>query len=185
MKKFLLPLLLVGLLWSGTGFAQTTTFTPNLNLGLPPAAPGTWGAQLNQNFTILDGAAGGAFAGNLAFTADISPAQITANQNDYNPTDLTTASTLRLSTDASRNITGIAGGSDGRLLLIHNIGSFNVVLVNASSLSADVNRFALSGDLTLGPSQGVILQYDSTSSRWRASRVRRRRACAAGICARP
>ncbi len=46
----------------------------------------------------------------FALTGDISPSQITSNQNDYNPTGLSGASTLRLSTDASRNITGLQGG---------------------------------------------------------------------------
>jgi len=100
---------------------------------------------------------------------DISPSQITSNQNDYNPTGLSTASTLRLSTDASRNITGLQGGSDGRIVNIVNVGSFNIVLKDDDgSTSTAGNRFALSGDITLAPDDGVILQYDSTSSRWRA-----------------
>ncbi len=39
-------------------------------------------------------------------TGDISPSQITADQNDYNPTGLANASVLRLSTNASHNLTG-------------------------------------------------------------------------------
>jgi len=44
----------------------------------------------------------------VALQGDISPAQITSNQNDYNPTGLATAGVLRLSSDAARNVTGIA-----------------------------------------------------------------------------
>jgi hypothetical protein len=58
----------------------------------------------------------------------ISPTQITSNQNDYNPTGLRTASLLRLSTDASRNITSIQTGSSGRVILINNVSSFNIVI---------------------------------------------------------
>lgn len=106
--------------------------------------------------------------GDFALSGDISPSQITANQNDYNPTGLATAAVLRLSTDASRNITSIAGGSDGRILIIHNIGSFNIVLKDDDGATGTAaNRFALSGDVTLAPDQCAILQYDSTSSRWR------------------
>jgi hypothetical protein len=47
----------------------------------------------------------------FGLSGDISPAQITANQNDYNPTSLSTSSVLRLNTDASRNITGLAGNT--------------------------------------------------------------------------
>ena len=104
----------------------------------------------------------------LALQGDISPAQITSNQNDYNPTGLADAAVLRLSTDASRNITSIAGGADGRILIIHDVGSFNIVLKDDDGATGTVaNRFALNGDVTLGSDQGAILQYDSTSSRWR------------------
>lgn len=105
---------------------------------------------------------------NIAFAGDISPSQITTNQNDYNPTGLSTAAVLRLSTDASRNITGLAGGADGRVIIIANVGSFNIVLTDSDTNSTAANRFDLSGDYTLQPSQVVVLLYDSTSSRWRA-----------------
>jgi hypothetical protein len=100
-------------------------------------------------------------------TGDITPSQITANQNDYNPTGLSTASTLRLSTDAAREITGLAGGSDGRIIIIHNGGSNDLTLKDESASSSAANRFALSEDLILAADKSAILQYDSTSSRWR------------------
>lgn len=104
----------------------------------------------------------------FALSGDISPAQITANQNDYNPTGLADASVLRLSTDASRNITSIAGGADGRVLLILNVGSNNLVLKDDDGATGTAgNRFAFSGDVTLAGDQGAIIWYDSTSSRWR------------------
>lgn len=105
--------------------------------------------------------------GTFKLSGDISPAQITSNQNDYNPTGLSTASVLRLNTDASRNITGLQGGADGRIVVIVNVGSFNIVLKDADSGSSAANRFALSSDITLAPDDGVILQYDSTSTVWR------------------
>lgn len=104
----------------------------------------------------------------LTLSGDISPTQLTANINDWAPTGFSTASTIRLSTDASRNITGIASGSDGRVIILHNIGSQDAVLINESASSTAANRFALGGDLTLSPSYSVTLRYDSTSSRWRA-----------------
>lgn len=110
----------------------------------------------------------GAAISAFALTADITPAQITANTNDYAPTGLATASTLRLSTDALRDLTGLTGGSDGRLMIVHNVGSNALVLKNESASSTAANRFALGGaDVTLAASQSVTLQYDSTSSRWR------------------
>ena len=106
----------------------------------------------------------------FSLSGDLTPPQITANQNDYNPTNLDTASVLRLDTDASRNITGIVPPSpdDGRILVIHNIGSNNLSLVDDFFLSAAANRFALSGNIVLEPDDAVTLQYDTTTNRWRA-----------------
>lgn len=66
-----------------------------------------------------------------------SPAQITANQNDYDPGYV---DVLRLSTDASRNISGFSGGQEGRILHVRNRGSNNIVLLNDSVLSLAGNR---------------------------------------------
>lgn len=105
-------------------------------------------------------------SGTVSFAADISPAQITGNQDDYSPTGVSGASVLRLSTDASRDITGITGGDDGRVLFIFNIGGFNIVLKNDVTSTA-ANRFLFPADITLAPNEGIGLMYDSTSSRWR------------------
>ncbi len=100
----------------------------------------------------------------------ISPSQITANQNNYNPSGLSGAVQLRLNSDASRNITGLAGGAGGRLLMVANIGSTDIVLVNQSASSTAGNRFLFAdGDRTLTADESVLLRYDGTSSRWRAA----------------
>ena len=54
MKKFLFCLILFGIFQFPSFAEAQTTYTPNLNLALPPAAPGTWGEQYNNNFTTLD-----------------------------------------------------------------------------------------------------------------------------------
>jgi hypothetical protein len=100
----------------------------------------------------------------------LAPAQITANQDNYSPTNLYKTSVLRLTTDASRDITGIvpgpAGRVDGRILFIYNVGGFNIVLKNDVTSTA-ANRFLFPADITLAPNEGIGLMYDSTSSRWR------------------
>lgn len=106
--------------------------------------------------------------GKLDLTDDITTAPITSNQNDYNPTDLTRATALRLSSDASRDITGLQGVRDGRVLILHNVGSNPIVLKDESLSSTDAYRFALSADVTLNADQSMLLQYDTTSARWRA-----------------
>ncbi len=97
----------------------------------------------------------------------LSPAQITSNQNDYAPASFSTASMLRLDTDAARELTGLAGGTTGRVIDVHYIGATTLTLKDESASSAAANRFALPADLVLGPDMSVRLVYDGTSSRWR------------------
>lgn len=131
-----------------------SAFTPSLEILVAGDVPATLnGVTVSQTF---------------ALSGDISPSQITTNVNNYNPTGLSTATVLRLYTDASRNITGLAGGADGRVLRIENYGSFDIVLKNQSASSTAANRFALISDLTIVPNTVVELQYDSTTSRWYA-----------------
>ena len=109
-------------------------------------------------------------SGYLALDASLTPSTITSNQNNYAPTGINTASSLRLATDASRNITGIPNGgaiANGRVLVINNIGSFDIVLTDEDASSTAANRFALGDDYTIGPSQAVTLIYDTSASRWR------------------
>lgn len=103
----------------------------------------------------------------INLTGIISPSQITSDQNNYNPSGLSTSSEIRLSSDASRTITGISGGGAGRIIFISNVGSNPIVFSNENSSSSASNRFILSADLTLLSNQSTIIKYDSTSSRWR------------------
>ncbi|MGL5830926.1 MAG: choice-of-anchor Q domain-containing protein, partial [Candidatus Altimarinota bacterium] len=114
-------------------------------------------------------APGVAVGEDFALTGDISPAQLTANQNDYNPTGLDTASVIRISGDTSfRTITGIAGGADGRIIKLHNIGTSTILLANRNTGSTATNRFDFGGnDVPLFPGDLLSLQYDSTSGFWR------------------
>ena len=98
----------------------------------------------------------------------ISPSQITADQDNYAPTGLSTANTLRLNSDAARNITGLTAGSSGEVKVIHNVGSFAITLKDESASSTAANRFALTADLEVAADAMVVLQYDGTSARWRA-----------------
>lgn len=102
----------------------------------------------------------------MMFINSATPSQITANQNNYQPSKSTL---LRLSTDASRNITGLKGGVRGRVLIIINVGSNNLVLQDENASSDAGNRIAThsGGDITLGAEDGALLWYDVTSLRWR------------------
>jgi len=101
-------------------------------------------------------------------TGVISPTQLAANTNDWAPTNFATTYVVRATTDAARDLTGIAGGAAGRQILLANVGGFDLVLKHDVTSTA-ANRFYLpnSADLTLSPNDAVTLWYDTTSSRWR------------------
>jgi len=107
------------------------------------------------------------FAAKLFFDAD-SPAQITADQDDYNPGNKIVS---RLSSDATRIISGIAGGATYQVRVLVNIGSFDITLGHEDTGSSAANRIAsvTASDLTLGPAKLALLVYDATSTRWRAA----------------
>lgn len=98
--------------------------------------------------------------------APLTPSQITGNQNDYAPTGHATAAQFRLSTDASREITGLAGGAAGRVVRVLNVGAQYIVLKNESASSTAANRFTLGADVTIPAGYALELQYDGTTSRW-------------------
>ena len=99
-----------------------------------------------------------------------TPAQITADQNNYAiPTGSSGRMVHRLSTDASRTITGILNEATGDAIWIVNIGSFDLVLAhqNVGSLAANRIISPTGFDLTLGLDEAAQLWYDQLTIRWR------------------
>lgn len=98
-----------------------------------------------------------------------TPAQITSDQNNYNPSSVvcSTSTTLLINSDAARSITGIAGGAAGCDLFLVNNGSFTISLKDASASSTAGNRFDLGGDFSLLSKSAAHLKYDANASRWR------------------
>lgn len=103
----------------------------------------------------------------LKFSSVLTPAQVTSNQNDYNPTGLSAAAIVRISSDAARSITGLTTGSDDPMLILTNIGAFTITLKNEDVASTAANRFLFGSDLALAADESVWLTYDNTSLRWR------------------
>jgi hypothetical protein len=118
---------------------------------------------------LLDRATGSTKVGSGFFLAgNISPPQITADQNDYDPAGLSTASVLRLASDAARKITGLAGGLDGRLIVLENVGANAITIAkDDGATSTAANRFAFSFDVVLAPNQAALVKYDGAAARWR------------------
>lgn len=110
------------------------------------------------------------FAAAIRESGVISPSQLTANTDNWNPTSLDAARIIRVSTDASRNLTGIAAQPAGTRLLIHNVGDFDLVLKHEVTSTA-ANRIRCPGgvDLTLATEDAAELWYDNSSGRWRVA----------------
>lgn len=108
---------------------------------------------------------------NAVVQTTISPPQLTANQNNYEPTGWALADVLRVSTDASRIITGFNSLSATQSVkTIVNVGSNDLVLAHEDGSSADINRILTldSLSLTVEPKQAVTIYYDPTTQRWRS-----------------
>jgi hypothetical protein len=118
------------------------------------------------------------------FGPEIAPAQITADQNNYNPTGFADASIVLLATDVSRNITGLVRPPVNSILFkktIINVGNFDVVLKFNDAGSAEGNRIfpSTAADLTLSPTEAALFYYDTftffagagTIGGWRAFKL--------------
>jgi hypothetical protein len=112
----------------------------------------------------------------VQFSNTISPSTLSAgNNNNYSPTGVGTAYLLRLTGDGGGTsaITGIAGGTSGRKLVLCATSTAAITLLDEDANSTAANRFAdLSGlSIILGTGAGSIpcieIIYDGTSSRWR------------------
>ena len=106
------------------------------------------------------------FSRSLNLSSILTPPQITGNTDNYNPVGLTTCNVLRLSTDASRNLTGLVAFP--ALILLSNVGAQDLVLVHDATSTA-ANRFYCPGsaNFTLSANDSVFIWYDIVSSRWR------------------
>lgn len=156
---------------SGTGTELALTHSPVFVTPTLGAATGT----------SLDGAViGGSTPAAATFTnltatqqlvlsGDLTPTVLSGDVNDYNPTGLANALTLRIDGGAAdRNITGLAGGAAGRIMRIVNIGTTNnLTLVNQSASSTAANRWLLPADTILPINTALAFEYDNTTSRWR------------------
>lgn len=110
----------------------------------------------------------------VRMTGVISPATISADQNNYNPTGWSTANVVRLITNNTtfRTITGAQAGAAGEVKYLVNLGAptvnSGVILTLEDAASTAANRFArMSGTNYIIADGGCIIWYDGTSSRWR------------------
>lgn len=108
----------------------------------------------------------------FALKGVISPPSFGTRQDNYNPTGLATATTIRLNATSSFvNITGIAGGYAGRVLILQNVSNFNIQLPGESPFSSAANQFEKvynsSEGIHIPPYSQTTIYYDGVSSKWR------------------
>ncbi len=103
----------------------------------------------------------------------VSPTALSGDVTDYNPTSLSSATTLRIDPNgANRVINSLAGGGNGRRIKILNIGASNTLslLHDDAATGTAAMRFLCPNNATLViPANGSReIVYDSTTARWRA-----------------
>lgn len=107
-----------------------------------------------------------------------TPAQITADQNNFDLSLNGGHQFIRLSSDANRSITGVIWANDsgsnpvhssGLMLVVVNVGSNNITLKHENASSTAGNRMICStgADIVLSANQAADFIYDGVTSRWR------------------
>lgn len=98
---------------------------------------------------------------------------LTTDTNDAALTDFSTTSVYRLSSSSDVNITGLAGGSDGKEVTFINTGANVITFKHNSASSSAGNKFDLpsDSDVALGNGDSITLWFDDDTSPdyWRAT----------------
>jgi hypothetical protein len=102
----------------------------------------------------------------LVISSNLTPPIITGNVNNYYPIGLDTTTVIFISSTGNYNISGLKALQDGRLLIIINIGSFQIKFLNNSALSLAENRFYLQLDAIMKPGNGGLFVYSTSLQRW-------------------
>lgn len=107
-------------------------------------------------------------AANLPAVAVISPAQITADQDNYSPTGWADADLVRLNFDTGgRGITGLAAWTNTRRKTVVNMTANFGYLACEHPDSTAANRIIGICDHIIAPYGTLLIEYDATSSRVR------------------
>lgn len=103
--------------------------------------------------------------------AVITPTLASGNNNNFNPTGLSSAIAVMCGAGAAATITGMAGGVNGRIVHLLNVSGFTVSITNNDTNSTASNRFVTPGAATLtltgSSNHGTTWIYDGASSVWR------------------
>ena len=100
-----------------------------------------------------------------ATAASVTTKSLTVDENDY---DAGSSDIVRLTPSANVTLTGLAGGEDGVVRVLYNVGTHVVTLSSGNTNSVETNRFSIvSGNAVLSEGDSSSVWYDGTSQRWR------------------
>jgi hypothetical protein len=120
---------------------------------------------INAGSGLIQGTGGLTIGGSVAYTKG-TDYSTTGSQNNVN---FGAGALIRLTGASAQTITGIAGGTDGRIITLVNAGANAATLSNNSASSIAANRITTGtgADLTIPADASVKLVYDSGASLWR------------------
>ena len=103
----------------------------------------------------------------------ITPPNLGADANDYNPAGLADATVIRQAASGGgggpRRITGIVAPplGDNRTITIYSLGTKDLSLRDNDAGSIAANRFLLAADVTILVERSRTIWYDHIVQRWR------------------
>ncbi|MCA9324890.1 right-handed parallel beta-helix repeat-containing protein [Candidatus Saccharibacteria bacterium] len=118
----------------------------------------TEATTFNGNLTVA--------TGNVAFQAGTNFS--TTGQSDN--VNFGTGAVFRLTGASAQTITGIAGGTNGRMITLINAAANDAIITNNDTANSDADKVIVTGtgaDLNLSVGAAITLIYDSTDSIWR------------------
>lgn len=159
--------------WDGTNFGVRVASDALFAFSSTADATGTVDAVIKRGAAKVVSIEAISSAGGTLRFIPTTPAQITANQDNYNPGG--SSYFQRWSSDAARDVTGMtfaAAQVDGQTHLIVNVGAQNITLKEQVTSTA-ANQFMNStgADIVLAAKQAALAIYDSTTARWRVFKM--------------
>lgn len=150
---------------TGTTFLASASGTYTNTLTFPSAA-GVTGQFLSTNGS---GVLSWSNPGDNASV--ITPAQITADQNNYNPTGFSTAEKVRLTANDLYVITGLSAPTSAtsfKEVTFTNVGVYTILFSSEDTDSTAANRIIIEEKVfALYPRTSATFYYDNVSDRWR------------------
>ena len=139
-------------------------------------ATGLQGATGLRGLTGVTGPAGkqgatGVFSGTDKLSLDSAVTVPVAGViNNWNPDGVDNASYVRVNSTSDSYVSGLIAPNpkSNHFILLFNVGSHKLTLLNNNYDSNAVNRFKFNSDKIINPDEGILLIYDSISGCWRS-----------------